>query len=681
MNTLYEVKLDIPKEVFAPDPWDDSIGQRLPSHHVISYNLDGTPASHRGDLRWDWSAYCLPKRKFYLYFDFWAIGRKRTKVFGEITAKQRILVDDIQHIMTIIIYKKKGPLSSFGTLSMNLGCIKRIALYCQHNSLNRLHDILANPKRLELYVSNLTKNECMDLKYTISTLMAIDPNSIGFTIAYDNVFSKLKWSVKEVKSLSKQTPPIPTRIFSAVLFALAQELDDFEVVSDRYLMLIKEFIANKRAYKPPSRRKPFKVNSIASSLIEKFDLENYFEMKSLSKTLDGIICGLREVQKTCKFIIHAYSGMRNNEAFTLPFNCYESEINHGRIIHIILGYTTKLNNGRILQTKWVTSQEGQRAIFIAQRIASTIYDTIDVIPEKTANLTKYFPLFVNTSYIKTTNYHQSGTLKQFMLSRFNPCRINKGLMMRIEPIIEKADITELEAIDPHRAWRCEAMFKAGKHWRLNTHQLRRSLALYAQKSGLVSLPSLRRQLQHITKEMSLYYSKGSFFAHNIIEDDVEKDKAHFCIEWRDTKSESEACAYMRDVLFCDEQLYGGAGNYEQKKKDSGIVVNRDRIIIEFRKGQRSYKETPLGGCINLDDCNEVGLKLLETDCVKEGCKNLIVKMSKLNRIIEAQANIVASLDQNSVTYRMEKNDLDVLINARNEWLKTKERREHDKLTR
>ncbi len=102
----------------------------------------------------------------------------------------------------------------------------------------------------------------------------------------------------------------------------------------------------------------------------------------------------------------------------------------------------------------------------------------------------------------------------------------KALRKRLEPIIEDADIRELEHIDPHRAWRSEEKFHLGKPWLFTSHQLRRSLALYAQRPGFVSLPSLRRQLQHITNEMSRYYAKGSSFAENFIGD----DKEHFGLE-------------------------------------------------------------------------------------------------------------------------------------------------------
>ncbi|MDZ7921694.1 hypothetical protein [Rhodoferax sp.] len=127
------------------------------------------------------------------------------------------------------------------------------------------------------------------------------------------------------------------------------------------------------------------------------------------------------------------------------------------------------------------------------------------------------------------------------------------------------------------------------------HQLRRSLALYAQRSGLVSLPSLRRQLQHITDEMSRYYAKGSSFAKNFIGD----DKEHFGLEWQETHSESAALSYVLNVLLSDDILFGGHANWVEhrlKGLDGSVMIDRAATLRRFKKGELAYRETLIGGC-------------------------------------------------------------------------------------
>jgi surface antigen len=50
-------------------------------------------------------------------------------------------------------------------------------------------------------------------------------------------------------------------------------------------------------------------------------------------------------------------------------------------------------------------------------------------------------------------------------------------------------------------------------------------------------------------------------------------------------------------------------------------------------------------------------------CLQD-CKNIVIKLSKLNRAIDQQQHLVNSLEQSSITYHLEKDDLDSMIAAR-----------------
>ena len=238
----------------------------------------------------------------------------------------------------------------------------------------------------------------------------------------------------------------------------------------------------------------------------------------------------------------------------------------------------------------------------------------------------------------------------------------EALRQRLAPTIKEEDLHELEQIDPHRAWRSEADFQIGKPWRLTSHQMRRSLALYAQRSGLVSLPSLRRQLQHLTEEMSRYYARGSAFARNFVGD----DKKHFGYEWQELQPISAAYSYIINVLLSDDVLFGGHANWvdhRMRGADGAVVVNREITMRSFKRGELAYRETALGGCTNTDACDQIAIKWLDVDCVS-GCRNLVGRLSKLDRVIAAQGKLVSALDISSVEFRIEKADLDTLTAAR-----------------
>ncbi|MHB8057406.1 MAG: integrase, partial [Desulfuromonadaceae bacterium] len=466
------------------------------------------------------------------------------------------------------------------------------------------------------------------------------------------------------------TPPIPTRIYSKIIAGLMRELEDFEKVADRYFALLTECtsdplmgrsksVINEKirrlglADKTP--RPPF------SQLLRKYDLEDYFASKQLSCDINGLSSGLSDAQMVSKLLIQTFSGMRDEESTELPFHCLITTVSDGRTHYVLAGRTTKLNDGLFKRAKWATSREGQKAVLLAQRIATAIYESIGETPEPDEDRINTYPLFVSTAYLPSSGQRIDKGHRGYLAGG---CRMadNRKLMLRILPKIEETDLHELEQIDPHRAWRFEDKFQVNCEWPLTTHQLRRSLALYAQRSGLVSLPSLRRQLQHITEEMSRYYARGSAYAKNFIGDDPD----HFGLEWQETTPVSAALSFLLNVLHSDEVLFGGYVNWMErnlKSADGTVCVDRETTMRRFKRGELTYRETSLGGCTNVNECKQVAIKWLDIECIGN-CSNLVGKLSKLEEVILAQENWVTTLDPKSIEYRTEKEDLAVLVAAR-----------------
>ena len=83
----------------------------------------------------------------------------------------------------------------------------------------------------------------------------------------------------------------------------------------------------------------------------------------------------------------------------------------------------------------------------------------------------------------------------------------------------------------------------------------------------------------------------------------------------------------------------------------------------------AYKETLLGGCTKIGDCDQPALNWLDTDCLTNGCKNMVCNVSKLEKVIIAQEKLVNSLEKSSLEYRTEKADLDILVSAKNKLMK------------
>jgi hypothetical protein len=230
-------------------------------------------------------------------------------------------------------------------------------------------------------------------------------------------------------------------------------------------------------------------------------------------------------------------------------------------------------------------------------------------------------------------------------------------MPHLLPEIKESDIKELEEIDPHRAWRSEEKFQVGKPWPLSSHQFRRSLAIYASKSGYVSLPSLRRCLQHITNEMAIYYANGSAFAKDLI----TNNRNHFAREYQKSQPESQALAYIAHVLLSDERLFGPHGEWVERHdrlKNSTLSSNsRQETIRKFKKGEISYRETHLGGCTELRPCDKQAMRSI-IGCLD--CNQSVIKLSKLNRLIKIQESLVEKLPPSTMERKTENSDLEAL---------------------
>lgn len=665
MNTVYDAQIDLAADACPPDPWNNTLGTHLPLEHVVSRKQDNSPLSRFGDYLWEWTPYHPRKKRSVLSYFYWTGGGKRVSSVreDEITPDRIARIRQMQHVMSLIIYRRIGPPLGVGSLRHYLYTLVRIARHGEMHSSD-IKGVLGDKKLLDALITSISSYDSLRLCQLLNLLYALDSTTvIEFEVVKPSKLGVLQRRATQHQANRKQTAPLPTRIYSQFINSLSQELGDIEANADRLEKALKLAITEHEQWKRDgSKLRP----SIGADLVPRFGLTDFIACRGRTYTLHSLAAVIKDIQTVCALVVHTFTGMRAEEAQHLPFHCLDVEKGrHGQQHYLIIGATTKLVGSRHRRTRWVTNQEGHRAIRLAQRFASIIYRSHGCSPKSSDAAMDDFPLFISTNYLpwgkklKNTpdTFHPSSSLGLSSASDY--------VRQTLCPMITHQDLEELEEIDPYRAWRSEPEFQLGQLWPLAPHQLRRTLALYAQRSGLVTLSSLRRQLQHITREMSLYYSKGSVFARNFIEDDPEDYQQHICREWRETGSESAGLAYLRDVLMADEPLFGGAGNFVEQYKKRGKVMSREETMKRFKQGLLTYKANPLGGCTNPGECasEKKGVTFLDVPCLRDQCKHLIAKKSNLHRVIPYQQHLVNSLDPSSVSYDMEKRELDALMTA------------------
>jgi hypothetical protein len=244
---------------------------------------------------------------------------------------------------------------------------------------------------------------------------------------------------------------------------------------------------------------------------------------------------ISKIQGTCNHLIHAYSGMRKQEVFSLKDDCYKEENINGSICRLF-GVTTKMH-GKLKEEYWVTSREIKKVLFILNGINSVIAKHHKI---KSGSL----PLFVGTSMIKS-NSIRGKIVAKYSFHDDEELHLDEKLF-----IISSQDKQEVEEIDFNRNYQ---EIEIGKKWQLTTHQYRRSLAVYSIQSGLVTLGALQIQMKHLFREMTLYYSNGASFAKKLF--DTSKDHISKDIETNSTPAytlDNLKDVYKDTVVLCKQ---------------------------------------------------------------------------------------------------------------------------------
>lgn len=403
---------------------------------------------------------------------------------------------------------------------------------------------------------------------------------------------------KAHKDDTPQTKLIPSRIFAALIAALSTELDAFNAHGDA---LFAFFQRRKESHKfgiYKSRVCAYKNSVSWPDAVSLFGLRSLFGEQSIFdwKILRGY---LGEIQGAAKYWIHLFSGMRDNEARHLPANTYQTIGVAGADIAILRGYTSKISGQNQTETFWITTPATEKAVVAARHIGKIAallndYDETDL---------SQYPLFPALRNIGDCRAFKGAPLMGVANTRL---RVNRIISRWPDLVVQETDIRELEQFDGFRSWRNDPDVKIGQPWPLASHQCRRSLAVYAARSGMVSVGSLGLQFKHLTEVMTSYYRKGSAFALNFLQ---TEEAQGWLEELEYERLKSQYINYEANVINSTSRLWGGEGNRIQVARDKGqpLIITTDRAMTEkkFLKGEMTYKLGPIGGCTNLEPCDKI----------------------------------------------------------------------------
>ena len=520
--------------------------------------------------------------------------------------------------------------------------------------------IIENNILLNSYInnkcSNLGKVQCLS-----STLVFLDNLSnrstqINFQRNKD-IFKLLKSKINDFSAEHHQTSIIPSRILAESIRQRWIQIEEIETNLTNLIKFLDMCIESERFASSETMINKYKWDCNKTlqwkEAINFYQLNNLFKKYSLKNRINfkGFIT---KIQGTCKHLLHAYTGMRNGEMLNTQSNRLESVPTNSGICRIIS--TTSKFTGTNQNAKWVTSKEVERIIFILRSINQVIAKHYNL------NLND-LPLFLSGNiFIEKGKIRDNENIraKRKFDKRDELPLDYSSLRLTIE------DKQEIEEIDFNKNIRD---LEIGLPWEFKTHQYRRSLAIYSIQSGLVSLGALQIQMKHLFREMTLYYGNGASYARKLF--DIPKE--HIANDLDALKPELDTLAYIKNVIFSDEKLFGAHGSFvENNTKQNNhkfktyFLENRDKTLKQFKNGEIAYKETALGGCIATEACDS---RLTRSITACFDCHGGILKKSKVDNVIQKQKEFISFLDPSSIEYRTEVEDLNRLEELKSKLIK------------
>ncbi|WP_339231321.1 integrase [Pseudomonas sp. FSL L8-0168] len=536
--------------------------------------------------------------------------------------------------------KRTGSYPSHDGVMSNLGALRKVHAFASEKGLT-VAEIFENPIEFGEYIREV--ESLIGLRILQTMLNKVVEDSI-YPVS-PLALKLIDQLIRESNDESEQHPVIPGRILFEKISNYKELLAEYNSIADNIEELNNRVAANpyygrmKQTSKNPALPNvPFNqaIDDCGLSIIS--DKYNFNQLANIGNYLN-------RCYYAAKMLIHTFTAMREREAYLLKENCIEKISNDTYIVH---GLTIKLTKAP-RPAKWVTSADVLYPYEAAMRITQLIKQYLPT-HVNTQDL-----LFLSVSYLPTSNYYKNKSKsKNLTQASLPPSKWEETFPATF---IHTEDFNELVMLDPLRDWQSQPEFQPGENWRLTTHQFRRSMAVYAAQSGLVSLPSLKRMLQHTLIQMSLYYTKGFATAKYLFED-VNPEIAKY---FKEQATPAEASLFLKDVIIEEATLHGAAGTfYERNIKASflgNIATNFAETLKKVKQGLLSYKETMLGGCLKVGECHE---RAHHNYVACLNCSNACIKEEKLDQSILIQIKVIESIPRGTFAYNTEQTKLSIL---------------------
>lgn len=607
---------------------------RITPDTVISRDIYGNALSIMTDDTWH-----LPQVKHHIR----ALDSISFSRFEMFNFKDEQSLYQVKLILIATIFRpsrRTGTFPSHANVLQIASALHKLYTHAQQHSLT-LSELLNKPYIFEKHIEGY--NSLISLRNTLSLINKITSES-AFVISNKIKPTILKY-IRATPEVSEQHPVIPGEILFKKISNYRKILEEFDFYFSR-IEYLNDKVAENPNFGRPRRASPEPIceKQTFESAMNICGLGELVERSKISQ-LSSVGRYINRCYYAAKMLIHIYTAMRETEAYLLKENCLSRE---SELTYIVDGLTIKLTS-EPRPAKWITSKD----ILLPYNSAMKIKGLI----------AKYFPkhlppsdhLFISASYLPVFNKHEkSKHSKKITQPNLSPGKLEKDFPACI---ITEDIFNELLMIDPLRDWQSQSEFQPGKNWNLTTHQFRRSIAVYAAQSGLVSLPSLKQMLHHTLLQMSMYYTKGFSTAKYLFNTENPDIVDYFKAQ----TASAESCLFLKDVVFNPDKLHGAAGIWHERnsreKFKANIKENYKDTVQKIKQGLFSYRETILGGCMKTGECHD---RAHHNFIACFDCSGACIQEKKLDRAIESQQKILELLPPGTFSFNTEAVKLEII---------------------
>ena len=673
----------------APDTINYVSKLGIDPNYVIARDKKGDVLSYFKDNKWDLRVYGA--NNTFNFVSWWD-----AKTQGPMDALARRLTEEIKTVCWLNIFEtatNAGRSRGMVHVRQSLSILRAIAKLAHglNLSLTEADTSLQFQVALRCSISNV------DDGFSLPTALMGLLRDIAFwqqlnTIECDvprlvpeanltDILTLIQSKARTREDQKEHHPLIPTRLLGKIIGGAQEQLKAAEPYLPRLEAYIKAMNADpslcsneSRSYAENLKRvmrlypnctfqtwpevKEHSLNT--TETLERFGLTAYAKQVGLNN-LKSIDSHITHLQVLCIFLIHAFSGMRISEVQVMPFRPIVNSTTKGLgnlpvFVSYLQKFTQQGHYSRPLV--WATSKEGLYAASIAQQLSTLTWFRSHQIGDELPNNA---PLFIGKGFYSITpNVHYSLPIATTLFDT----KSWRAACLSLDLTIKAEDLEELRVFDAFRAWDENPNFAVGKLWPLSSHQFRRSVAVYASRSGMVSLPTLKTQFKHLSEVMTALYSENSSYAQNFLIDESGRpiDGGSVLMSFRDAAAFNTSVRFHEQVIRSEQQLCGPIGADIQRAKDRNslprIFHSQKETQMAVKQGKFSFKETPVGGCVLKGSCPHFAIDLV-LPCTS-GCKHAILKPEKLETYIESLRFDLASISPKSRPYQLINQEIDFI---------------------